>query len=307
MTPNKLKYHSAFNTVNRFIIAIIILLLTACGDKPQSSGANMDNQPVIVKFGQQSFQYARDEHQPAGITFRERKWRYPNLGTVRFEHGRYSFDMGSVFYLLSSVDGRYESDGMQDFTAHFGVSDPDSIRHREAYQLITAYTKHLLDLGWQRYIPYNHPRLAGRDAYRYAKEKRYWFDPKIALTYEQWLGLIGKETYYIDLYADGVILSMIVRQTILNQEHMNERRPDLDVKEWGGYLYRIEVRSVKDYVRVETQAYSDAERAKNWLINWESKKQELFSWRKEEEDKLRKEGYRIDESYKDIDFTPYLK
>jgi len=235
-------------------------------------------------------QYLKVNRQPAGLNFYEidmdgRK----KIMTVRFEHGKHSFEVEHVLSVMGTQDMDLK-EGQQSFNTNGGVTAADEIMHDDARQQVMALLKKIKQAGWQVVINRGTARLRGKQAFE-AHLKYHdplWLDGDYEPTLEEWMQLWDNNGW--KFYADNAFLNVTFMR---DQEKLDPTKP-------GAYLLSLEIESAEAYYRGQVEEKD----RKNWRLFWPVEEAKLKRLRKEAEDKARATGLFIDTDYQDPPLPP---
>ena len=319
----------------KLMLIMCSLLLSACGmaqDQPPPK------QHVILKLGQQgedSFRKAHgttDKHTAPSdlVGFTELRWSTPPYGQVTVDHAGHKILFPYTLYVLGSSWSSDAEDGISGLDLRSGISEPEFIRHQEAWERWQTLLKHFLDNGWQFYINKRSARVSGAEAYRYSMSDQTVFeviDPRYELSYAQWQDLLNKNTSSIsvDFYQNGVYMSVTLNKEVAVEDLFAEKKLDLNPDEWGQYTIDTEFNTVRHVThnrilthfvpedplaKEEPAEYKSIRRAisQDLPAYWQKLETEYLALKRvEEEKKAIQRGFKIDTSYQDPDITPYLQ
>ena len=319
------------------IMLLCCLFITACDTQERKS--DMVNQHVTLKLGQQgedSFRKAHgttDKHTAPSdlVGFTELDWSTPPYGQVTVDHAGHKILFPYTLYVLGSSWSSDAEDGISGLDLRSGISEPEFIRHQEAWERWQALLKHFLDNGWQFYINERSARVSGAEAYRYSMSDQTAFaviDPRYELNYAQWQDLLNRRrnAISVDFYQNGVYMSVTLNKEVAVEDLFAEKKLDLNPDEWGQYTINTEFNTVRYAARngllthftpevpwpeEEPAEYENISRAisQDLLAYWQKYQAEAIeaSSRAEEEEKAIQRGFKIDTSYQNPDITPYLQ
>jgi len=229
------------------------------------------------------------DKQPAGLNFYEVDWSVSARGTVRLEHGGYSFDIPHALGVVGTENVERLDAGIESYAITAGITADGPIPHDDARRLFLDFIQTLTERGWKPAIYYNYPRLKGEQAYQYFEEDyTYTFPPDYRPSLDQWMNMTF---VYWSLFADGVFLDITFRR---DRKRMDPEQP-------GAYLLSFTLNSKEEEARSHFQGEKD--RA-NWKDLWVDKIKELKKERYAKEEALRKRGFDIDTNYEEPKIHP---
>lgn len=229
------------------------------------------------------------DKQPAGLSFYEVDWSVSARGTVRLEHGGYSFDIPHALGVVGTEDIERLDAGIESYAITAGITADGPILHDEARRLFLDFIQTLTERGWKPAISYNYPRLKGEQAYKYFEEDfAYSVPPDYRQTLEQWMAM---DFAYWRLHAGDVFLNI----------RINRDRKRMIPDEPGAYLLALTLISKEEKAKSHFQGEKD--RA-NWKNLWVDKIKELKKERYAKEEALRKRGFDIDTNYEEPKIHP---
>lgn len=278
----------------------IILLMVSAGLLLACDSANnhLTNQgktmtPFHIKAGMSVQNYNQRNHiyrkksvdkQPAGLNFHEQNWSIKDQGTVRVDHGQYSFTIPYVLGSTGVEDTEHLDRGIIDFNIKSGITPDEFIDHDEARIKFMNLIQNLTALGWQHYIQFHSdPRLSGRQSFLYTimEDIGYGPDPTYIPDYEEWMA--ARSGIAWTLHADDIFLKVSFRR---DSDHMEDNKP-------GVYLLSFQLLTREERAR----EYYTGKNREQWLDIWgtDAKKEKI--WRYEKEVELIEKGYHINTDY----------
>ncbi len=238
------------------------------------------------------------DQQPAGMNFMDLDWNPPNLGKVRIEHGVNSLGLEHVFSVMGAqLANDPNIKGIKSIVVNAGLTQEEFVEPEQAYAAYVELMKKINNAGWKNYFYRFSGRVAKEDNLKYLLKGRDVIDPSYIFTFDEWVKVINTiptKSLAYRLYSNGIILNISLKQTALN-EYAQEQ-----------YMLRYSFQTIRyDERNSITGSYkmdaSELEEAFKKMLE-RNKQARLY-----EEKKLKTEGYRIDESYKDPDVWPYVK
>ena len=282
------------------ILAIIVAIVFILFQYTQRENKSMSTpQNVTLHFGQQgvedftTYTGGNVDVQPAGMSFFDLDWTPPNLGTVNIAHENHTLTLDNVF----SVLGSQKSNGVNGIDMDTGLNKSEFVEPRQAYLAYKELLTQINQKGWQNYYYPFAPRISKQDNLRSIKRSNEVTDPSYILSYEEWFDLFNSnpdQSLYYNLYLDGIIVSITVDRTEVNEIGQEQYMLRFSF-ETAGYLG---VNLIENGTKLEgaalRQAYEDTIKL---ALNGRSK-QEL---------ELQEQGYIIDENYETPDFWEYMQ
>jgi hypothetical protein len=252
----------------------------------------MADSPVTIALGDPSqfdlrAKGAGIERKPVGMHFYKRDWPLDALGRVRYLQGAYSFDIPRVSDVMGSSSPEVPEEGI--YAWHIGAfaMDGERVRHILARDRLFALFDDILRAGWQRFILPSQPRLRGLEATRYALERSSYYplDPRSVPSLVQWMQLNRKLPYW-KFWADGVYMKV----QVIDEPALR------DPKGEGVYMFSIELES-------ETPHFWKYFKGVDQMLRWKellpAELERSAARRLRDEQELRRQGYEIDETYRD--------
>ena len=281
-------------------LAIIVAIVFILFQYTQQENKYMPTpQNVTLHFGQQgvedftTYTGGNVDVQPAGMSFFDLDWTPPNLGTVNIAHENHTLTLDNVF----SVLGSQKSSGVNGIDMDTGLNKSEFVEPRQAYLAYKELLTQINQKGWQNYYYPFAPRISKQDNLRSIKRSNEVTDPSYILSYEEWFDLFNSnpdQSLYYNLYLDGIIVSITVDRTEVNEIGQEQYMLRFSF-ETAGYLG---VNLIENGTKLEgaalRQAYEDTIKL---ALNGRSK-QEL---------ELQEQGYIIDENYETPDFWEYMQ
>ena len=227
------------------------------------------------------------DRQPVGMHFYERKWPMKALGSVRYLQGRRSFDIPWVSGVMGSSDPERPEQGIYswDVTA-FAMQEP-RVSHELARNRLFGMFRAMLMVGWRPFVEVGDPRLFGAQAVRYLLQDGglVYLDGSYLPTMEQWMKLNEHLPYWC-FWADGVYLSVqVVDEPAL-------RDPAVE----GVYMFSITLESEAPHF---WPYFDKVEDMRRWKELVPAELARVAATRPGKEAALRRQGYVIDENYRD--------
>ena len=291
------------------LLSALSLIMTACHIERIPNKESKMSEPVKFYIGQSGAELTGDkpngniDKQPMGASFPKVSWSPNKPGILRFEHGKYSFEIPNAYTVMGYEDlTLFPADKMQHFTTAFGLER--SMTHTEARDWILGYLRGLEAKGWRVATHRDSGRLDYKQRWQYALKNQGSFSYPPPLNYtptlEQWM----QADWGWMLYADGVWIHFYYFR---DPERMNPQGE-------GGYFMNIDFDSELDQLR---ESVYSKERYKKTLEDsgdpikksdemaprWKEFLPDVFTYfkksRADDEKRLRKEGWKIDETYQD--------
>ena len=282
------------------ILAIIVAIVFILFQYTQRENKSMSTpQNVTLHFGQQgvedftTYTGGNVDVQPAGMSFFDLDWTPPNLGTVNIAHENHTLTLDNVF----SVLGSQKSSGVNGIDMDTGLNKAEFVAPKEAYLAYKELLTQINQKGWQNYYYPFAPRISKQDNLRSIKRSNEVTDPSYILSYEEWFDLFNSnpdQSLYYNLYLDGIIVSITVDRTEVNEIGQEQYMLRFSF-ETAGYLG---VNLIENGTKLEGAALRQAYEDTIKLALNDRSKQEL---------ELQEQGYIIDENYETPDFWEYMQ
>ena len=282
------------------ILAIIVAIVFILFQYTQQENKYMPTpQNVTLHFGQQgvedftTYTGGNVDVQPAGMSFFDLDWTPPNLGTVNIAHENHTLTLDNVF----SVLGSQKSSGVNGIDMDTGLNKSEFVEPRQAYLAYKELLTQINQKGWQNYYYPFAPRISKQDNLRSIKRSNEVTDPSYILSYEEWSDLFNSnpdQSLYYNLYLDGIIVSITVDRTEVNEIGQEQYMLRFSF-ETAGYLG---VNLIENGTKLEGAALRQAYEDTIKLALNDRSKQEL---------ELQEQGYIIDENYETPDFWEYMQ
>lgn len=282
------------------ILAIIVAIVFILFQYTQRENKSMSTpQNVTLHFGQQgvedftTYTGGNVDVQPAGMSFFDLDWTPPNLGTVNIAHENHTLTLDNVF----SVLGSQKSSGVNGIDMDTGLNKSEFVEPRQAYLAYKELLTQINQKGWQNYYYPFAPRISKQDNLRSIKRSNEVTDPSYILSYEEWSDLFNSnpdQSLYYNLYLDGIIVSITVDRTEVNEIGQEQYMLRFSF-ETAGYLG---VNLIENGTKLEGAALRQAYEDTIKLALNDRSKQEL---------ELQEQGYIIDENYETPDFWEYMQ
>ncbi len=288
------------------LLFILMLSITGCDtdtNKKENSSmnSNISSQAPVFIVGENPASFIQRmknlgqpigaDQQPAGLNFYSIDAQQGTRETMRLEHGEHSFDIPPVMSFMGTEDVDLPELGIKLLRFSFvRKDDGQKNTHEQARDFFIGYIKMLADLGWQRYLQPDSPRLLGSQSYQYIVEETdnfYVPDLNIEPSLATWKDM--GNTHIWTLYAGDLFMKIKYRR---EQDPRDQNKsPD----ESAYYIFSIEITTKDEYAK----GYMDFENRNTWKQHWESEIKPLKTLRYKIEAKLRDKGYTIDTSYQD--------
>ena len=227
------------------------------------------------------------DRQPVGMHFYERKWPIRDLGNVRYLQGRHSFDVPWVSGVMGSFNPDRPEQGIYAWDVSAFAMPGDRVPHALARDRLFALFEQLLCAGWRRCLLTSEPRLRGAEALHYFLQQggHYPLDPAFPLDLDQWMK-VNESLPYWQFWADGVYMDV---QVIDEPALRHPERP-------GVYMFSITLESEPPHFWKYFRNVDDMHRWKELIP---AKLASYSHLRPRAEAELRRQGYVIDETYRD--------
>ena len=222
------------------------------------------------------------DKQPAGLTFYEQNWESNQKGTVIINDANYGFTIKYVLSSTGTEDVDYPEKGIDYFSINSSLVSDEFVSHDEARVLFMQTLHELLTIGWNPYIEYFSPRLAGQQSIRYAIEDgTYEPDPSYVPTLDEWMRLGADHSWMFHVEDVFMIVSF-------------RRNPQFMESEGKGvYLINYKLFSREAHA----QEHFSGETRDKWQAHWVDEIKISKSHRYQKEVELIKQGYRINTEY----------
>lgn len=275
--------------LNTLFLIFYSLFIIGC-DTEQPQGNTMT--PFTIKAGINPEEYNQlnrlhanknIDKQPAGLNFYEQSWSSKQKGSIRVDHGDYSFTIPHVLSSTGVEDTEHLENGIFKFSINSSITSNEFIDHDQARTQFMKTIQDLVTLGWHPYIEfYSEPRLLGQQSFQYAiQDESYAPDPMYTPTLDEWMALNSGHSWVF--HADNIFMEIGFRR---NSQYM-----DRDGQ--GVYLltYRIFTRDA------QARNNFEGDEREQWQSLWVEniKKDKIMRYQSEVE--LIKKGYHINTQY----------
>ena len=257
---------------------------------------------VIFKLGELGADFKKRypqvivEVQPAGLDFYTVSWPSSAQGTVKFEHGKYSFDIENVLSLLTSQDTQeLAAEGFKDVNINAGMSDNSSglIPHAQARDKIYALLKQIEARGWKLLTAEDTPRLKGKHRFDFVMDNGQIdsLGTDYIPTLEEWMRIDSLTRWHF--YADHQFLTA----------SFTRERSLTDPTKPGAYLLSFELKSEAQHYRT----YVGPDNRARWQALLPTELATLKQNRAKTEAALKAQGIKIDETYQDPPLPAFMQ
>ncbi len=262
----------------------------------------MSQELINLHFGDQGLKdFAKYSHspidrQPAGMNFLSLDWTPPKLGRLNISSQKSSFEIDNVISAMGTQIARRSYEGIQIIDVNASLHRDEYTNSQEAY---TAYTKIIDQINkkhWKQYFQPNDARIDKKNNLEYMIQNMgEVIDPSYTLSFKEWQDIMAKTNgnMYFNLYNNDINLGISFTQTY------NDKKKEQ-------YMVRY---SFEHFRYTGRNAISNSDE-----MNYEQLKQAFMKEsnenkndRKIKEIKAKKEGFLIDETYKDPDVWQYIK
>ncbi len=295
---------------NIYMKILIILIFTcfsllACTPNTTSKGKEImqeQQNAIDLHFGEQGMKdfikYSNTpiDRQPAGMNFLSLDWTPPKLGKVKIITEKSSFEIDYVISVMGTQIARRSNDGIQIMDINGSLHLSEYTNSQEAYTAYTQLIDKINTKQWHQYFLPSDARIDKKDNIKHMHENMgEVIDPSYTLTFEEWNEMMGitNGNMYFNLYNNDVSLGITITQTYQDDEKEQ-------------YMVRYSFESFKYAGRnaISDSDVMDSEQLRQAFLDEldENKKD-----RKRKEDKVRIEGYKIDEKYLNPDIWQYVR
>ena len=284
-----------------FLMITTCLFLVACS-KPASNNRMNQNQDVIaLHFGEQGIQdFAKNsntpvDRQPAGMNFLSLDWTPPQLGRVRVITEKSNLEIENVISVLGTQIARRSNDGIQIMDIDASLHSNEYTTSQEAYAAYTKLVHQINDKQWKQYfLPFS-ARIDKKDNLKHMTETMgEVIDPTYILSFKEWQDVFSKTNRLVfNLYNGAVELGISLRRTYKD-----------DKKEQYMLRYSFEHFRYTGFNAISNSDEMTAEQLKQAFLD---ERRDNEKDRKFKEEKIKLEGYHIDDSYVDPDVWQYMK
>jgi hypothetical protein len=250
-------------------------------DTPISLSLNESGQSFYNRYPDR----VRFTHQPAGLSFYEIKWEHGQKGSVKIVVGNRTVHASDVLFITGILDDEISSERIStvDFTS--GITGPNGITHEAARDYFFDVLSRLRNEGWKSSIPFDDPRLRGRNMlnYKLATGSVTPLDADYKPTLDEWVKLEDLSAW--ELYSDNAFLRISFK-----------RSPDPDNPTGPGvYLVNYDLNSSINHFK----GFVDPMRRDEWKTLLPAELKDLAARRSAAEAALRAKGIPIDTDYVD--------
>jgi hypothetical protein len=296
--------------VTHLALCLSLALLSGCQERkstsvtaPQSTQekVNIMMQEVTIKIGEQGEAWLKRypelvkvQHPTPNVNFYEIKWDARPRGTVKIDHGKFSFVVEDVLSTFGTSVHELSSEGLITFSINSGtsVSDPGLISHDEARLKTYALLKKIEQAGWKITTVRGDPRISGKDRLNYVLniDEFMALDTRYTPSLEEWMRINSGTAW--NFYADHLYLKV----------SFTRERTLTDPNKPGSYLLSFDIKSEAENFR----AYVGPDNRARWKELLPAELAPRDAERTKKETELKAKGIAIDESYQDPP-TPNLK
>jgi hypothetical protein len=279
---------------NYFLVSSIIaqVFLGACTKSNSDTDKIMTESTITLTLHElgENFQTrypdrVRANRQPLGVSFFSVDWGNRSRGSVEIIAGNRVLRADDVLTLMGSQDEDIKAEGLSTVNVTSGITGPTGITHEAAHDYVFAVLSRLRNAGWKTSIPFDDPRLRGREMlnYQMATSSATPLDPDYKPTLEEWIKLEDLSAW--ELYSDDAFLRISFKRS------PNPKNPTGP----GVYLVNYELDSSVNHFK----GFVDPLRREEWKVLLPAELKELAVRRRTAEADLRKKGIPIDTDYID--------
>lgn len=223
--------------------------------------------------------------QPAGLTFYDAEWNSSEKGKVTIDTGSGALRADDVLYLTAVQDDLNKAEGISTASLSSGITGPKGITHDAAREYIFAALSRLRNDGWKPFIPFDDPRIRGRNMlnYQLANSSVITLDPDYKPTPEEWIRLPDRSGW--ELRTESAFIRITFHRS------PNPKDPSGP----GLYLVNFDLKSTVNHFK----GFVDPSHRDEWRKLLPGELKDLASRRNSAEAKLREQGIEIDTEYKD--------
>lgn len=280
-------------------LIILCIFLAACND----SESNMTNKTATIEIAfnapiQNLLDNSQNKFSPQCMKDLELCWykiersaNDKNLPNALIKNGSSSLELQQVTDVTIFVDERVGNQIENlDITLR-GL--PDNSSHEQYKTFIYQLIENIKSSGWKHYYFVEDPRIPGSQASKIASpddvlghyvSSHPWLDPEYPIPIDRWLKI--SPFYYWNFYNDG---------TYLNLKAWRHDSKDNPTKT-GTYLITLEFMSEREFWK---DGITDEKDRLNWKELLPARIKSFHETRMKIEEKARKAGIEIDESYQD--------
>lgn len=272
-----------------FLPLSLALLALGCTD-PMDSRDAMSNITITLNlhesgssFHQRYRDRVRVNRQPLGVSFFSVDWGNRSRGTVAIIAGNRTLHADDVLTLMGTQDEDIKAEGLSRVNITSGITGPTGITHEAARDYIFAVLSRLRNAGWKTSIPFDDPRIRGRDMlnYQMATSSATPLDPDYKPTLEEWIKLEDLSAW--ELYSDNAFLRISFKRS------PNPKNPTGP----GVYLVNYELDSSVNHFK----GFVDPLQREDWKALLPTELKELAARRRTAETALKEKGIHIDTEY----------
>jgi hypothetical protein len=273
-------------------LLLFSLAMLGCDTNNDDNTRTMMTTPFTIEVGMNPQEYNQRNQlhvnkninkQPAGLNFYEKDWSIQNQGTVKVDHGQYSFIIPHVLGLAGTENTRHLEKGIKKFSVRSGITPGEFINHDQARLQFMQTLHDLITLGWQPYTEFHaEPRLLGKQSFAYTlKTYGYAPDPNYIPTLDEWMALDSGQNWVF--HANDVFMSISVQR---NSQFMDKEGE-------GVYLltYTLLTREAL------AQNFFQGDDRERWQELWVEDTKKIKLMRYQTEVELIKQGYHINTDY----------
>lgn len=265
--------------------------LAACNETSENKNLGMtDTINLALHESAESFHKRYPDHiritrQPAGLSFMKVEWPAPSRGSARIEVGN-GFLYAEDLAILTAVQNEHiKVEGISTVHLIAGISGPQGITHEAARDYIFTLLTRLSKEGWKSSIPFDDPRLHGKEmlSYQLAHGSVVTLDPVYKPTLQQWIQLPDRS--YWEFYNDKAFLRI---------SFYRKPNPEDPVGP-GVYLVMYDLDSSVNHFK----GFVNPHHREQWKALLPAELKDLGVRRSNAEADLRKQGIPIDTEYQD--------
>lgn len=288
-----------FNLIFWFFICCLLL---ACTPNTKSKGNEiMQPQNAVLHFGPQGLKdFAQYSHtpidrQPAGMNFLSLDWRPPQLGKVTIVTEESNFEIDHVISVLGTQIAERSNDGIQIMDVTASLHADEYTTREDAYNAYAKFMQQMHEKNWKQYfLPYSE-RIDKQDNLKYMSQNMgEVVDPSYILSFKEWQEMMELTSgMFFNIYNSNVRLGITLSRTYKDDEKEQ-------------YMVRYSFDSFR-YVGLNSISDSHKMTAEQLRQAFLDERKDNEQDREFKEQKIKLEGYHIDDSYVDPDIWQYMK
>ncbi|MBB3225402.1 hypothetical protein [Pseudoduganella umbonata] len=278
-----------FSTI---LFIVVAAFSSGCTDSNNNELAIMPNTVITLtlhetgdSFHKRHPDLVRVTRQPLGLSFYKAQWSSRSRGTVKIAAGNRLLQVEDVLSLIGTQDDDIRTEGISTVHLTSGITGPHGITHEAARDYFFAVLSRLRNEGWKSSIPFDDPRLRGKDMlnYQMAVGSSTPLDADYKPTLQEWIKLEDRSAW--ELYSDSAFLRISFK-----------RAPNPDNPSGPGvYLVHYDLDSSVNHFK----GFVDPLRREEWKALLPAELKDLAARRSKAEAALREKGIPIDTDYVD--------